>query len=118
MTTCFICLNEDLEMKELKCCRKTCHDKCFQSWIDHNKFCKFNNIILCPCCRTNIRNDIYIPLELHNMPMYFYLQYEKEVNHRDVYATEVCIEDSDSDSDDEERVTSDNDYTDDDDNDY
>jgi hypothetical protein len=50
--------------------------------------------------------------------MYFYLQYEKEVNHRDVYATEVCIEDSDSDSDDEERVTSDNDYTDDDDNDY
>ena len=120
MTTCFICLTEDLEMNEMKCCRKPCHDKCFQGWMDYNKYSKFNNIILCPCCRTNIRDNLYVPLELHNMPLYFYLDYEKEVNHRDIHAADVFI---DSDDDDDSSYTTsenydDNDDDDDDDTDY
>ena len=116
MPVCFICMGEKvLEMKSMTCCKKYYHRKCFEKWIDYNKYCKFNNIILCPCCRTNIRDNLFVPLELHNMPLYFYLQYEKEVNNNNVNDTEYVV----SDSDDDDEGTDDSAYTDgeDDDND-
>ena len=84
--------------------------------MNYNKYSKFNNIILCPCCRTNIRDNLYVPLELFNMPLYFYLDYEKEVNHRDLHAADVCIESDEEDDDETSYITSDN-YDDNDDND-
>ena len=97
---CFICLgNEFIAMKRMACCKKYCHQLCLQKWITYNKYCKYANVILCPCCRTNIRNNLFVPLELYNMPLSFYVQYEKEVNGSTAYDTVYVDSDEDDDDD-------------------
>ena len=79
-------------MIRFKCCRKYCHVECKQNWLKFNKFNQYQEEeISCPCCRRNIRDTLFKPLDLHNMPYTFYMQYEKQPE-----------EESDSDSDDDD----------------
>ena len=110
--SCFICLESNYtNMKRLKCCRKCCHAECLQKWLKFNKFNKYQEEeISCPCCRRNIRDNLFKPLELHNMPYTFYMQYDK---------SEESIEsESDSDENDDDAYESTDDVYDSDNEDY
>ena len=91
--SCFICLENNFSnIKRFKCCRKYCHAECLQNWLKFNKYNQYQeDEINCPCCRRNIRDTLFKPLELHNMPYTFYMQYEKQPG-----------EQSDSDDDDDD----------------
>ncbi len=66
---CFICLEPNNCTEKMQCCKQYAHKSCMLKWkMNHNK----KHLLKCPCCREIIINDIFIPLELYNLPISFY----------------------------------------------
>ena len=100
---CFICLETKNTFIKVKCCKKFVHQSCQKKWIQYNKNKKILN---CPCCRKKIKNDIFVPLELHNLPYTFYEYDSTEYDSAEYNSTEyrnktVTSYDNDTDSEDE-----------------
>jgi hypothetical protein len=51
---CVICMEDSIDVKNIKCCKKSFHDDCLKKWI------KNSNEPSCPCCRHKMNKSLTI----------------------------------------------------------
>lgn len=90
MVECFICLESKNLFKRTQCCKKYVHKSCQDKWM---QYYKHKSILNCPYCRKEVKNHVFIPIELHNLPYTFY-------NYDDTTFKDKIIIDYDTDDDD------------------